>query len=238
MKNIIITIAVLFSMTFSCFAQDALEEKDRIPVGVETPQGVENESAAATLVNNIMQALTLNGLSATESRFTILPKVVLLSKNVTGTAPVKYVVEIEVSLFMGDLYTGTVFGQTSFTMKGVGNDETKAYIAAIRNVQARNSKLKTMIVTGKDKIIAYFEADGEQILGRIAAHIERKDYKSAIIEAESIPTACADLYNRASELVAKIPYEEKKAIVVTPTIINNYYCPQESRESRVAVFVK
>lgn len=236
-RKTVLTLIAAFSLVVSAYGQDAIEEKERLAIGVEHPIGIENENAARTLTNNITQALILNGLSATESRFTVIPKVALLSMNVTGTTPSKFVVELDVSLFLGDLYTGVLMGQTSFSVKGVGNSEGQAYINAIRNVQARNSKLKTMIITGKDKIMSYFDANGEQILGRVQAHITRTDYLSAMIEAMAIPVACADLYNKASELIAQIPYEKKKDIVVTPTIINNFFY-QEPREDRITIFVK
>ncbi len=238
MKKIISSLALLLLLFSTSFAQqEAPKQSAQIAVGVVYPFGIENENASETLQNNILQALSLNGLAAQDSRFMIVPKVAVLSKDVTPTAPPKFVLELEVSLFMVDLYTQVVMSQTSFNVKGVGNDDGKAFIAAVRNVQSRNSKLKTMILTGKEKIISYFDAEGTQILGRIQAHIDRKDYESALIEAYAIPSACAELYNKASELIAKIPFEKKKEIVITPTIINNYYYTEPVRD-RVAIYIQ
>lgn len=236
MKRILFSIAILLGFTFSAFAQNQpMEEADRLAIAVAEPFGVDNENAATNLVNNLMQALTLNGLSATESRFVLVPRVALLKKDVTATAPAKHVVELEVALFLGDLYSGALMSQSSFVVKGIGNNEGQAYIAAIRNISSRNSKLKTMIINGKNEIISYFDAEGDQILGRVQALIAKADYKSAIIEAYSIPRACADLYNKASELIATIPPE--KRVPVTNTIVNNYYY-QDSQRERVSVFIK
>lgn len=226
----------MFGLSLGAFAQNQpMEEAERLAIAVAAPFGVDNENAATTLENNLMQALTLNGLSATDSRFVLVPRVALLRKDVTATAPAKHVVELEVALFIGDMYSGAIMGQSSFVVKGVGNNEGQAYIAAIRNISARNSKVKTMIVNGKNKIISYFDAEGDQILGRVQALITKGDYKSATIEAYSIPRACADLYNQASALIATIPLEKKP--VVDTKIINNYYYQEPQRE-RVAIFVK
>jgi|SRR5574344_957077 carboxylesterase type B len=230
---LIISFLLIFSFGYTAKSQ-GMQEADRLAIAVVSPFGVDNENAATTLENNLMQALTLNGLSAMESRFVLVPRVALLKKDVTATAPAKYVVEIEIALFIGDIYTGAIMGQSSFIVKGIGNNEGQAYIAAIRNVSARNSKVKNMIINGKDKIISYFDAEGDQILGRIKAFISKEDYKSAMIEALSIPRASADLYNKASELIATIPPEKK--VVITPTIINNYYY-QEPYRDRVSIFV-
>lgn len=234
--KLILSIAFFLSISFGFTANaQGMEEADRLAIAVVEPFGVDNENAATTLENNLMQALTLNGLSATDSRFVLIPRVALLKKDVTATAPAKYVIELEIALFIGDLYSGAIMGQSSFVVKGIGNNEAQAYIAAIRNVSARNSKVKTMILTGKDKIISYFDAEGDQILGRVKALIAKEDYKSAMIEALAIPRACADLYNKASELIATIP--PQKMVVITPTIINNYYY-QEPYRDRVAIFVQ
>ncbi len=237
MKKILYTVILLSTICSTAFAQDAMLEKDRLAVAVVKPIGITNENASTILVNNITQALTLNGLSAIDSRFVVIPNIALVSVNVTSTAPPKYVVELDVALFLGDLYTSTIMGQTSFSVKGVGNNESQAYITAVRNIQARNSKMKTMIITGKEKIMSYFDAQGEQILGRISAHIERKDYESAIIEAYAIPSACSDLYNSASALIAKIPVEKKKDIAVNETVVNNYYIT-EPKQDRITRLIK
>lgn len=239
MRKYILTILAAACMSLAAFAQtDAMEEQNRLAVSVETPEGIKNENAAASLKNNITQALVLNGLSATESRFTTLVKVAELSKDMTSTAPVMYVTELEISLFIGDLYTGVVFGQTAFTVKGVAETEGKSYIEAIRNVKARNPKLRTMILSAKNKIMAYFDAEGDQIMNRIDALIAAGNYKAALIEINSIPRACTDLYNIATSRLAAIPASEAAKVNANDydEILRYYY--NGDRNSRIASFAK
>lgn len=236
MRKLFLSIIAFLSIAIPSIGQEAMEEKARLEVSVEFPSGIEVESAAQTLQNNIMQALVLNGLSATESRFTTLVRVSTLSKNVTSTAPAMFVTELEISLFIGDLFTGTLFGQSSFEVKGIGETEAKSYIDAIRKVQARNPKLRTMITKSKDKIMSYFDAQGDQILTRIDAHIARKDYRSALIEIYSIPKACSDLYNSASAKLSLIPMSEQSRAQINFTEINSYYY-SEPRSERVKKFI-
>lgn len=233
MKKILATILIAALSALALQAQEPMEEKERLPIGVENPSGVKYENAARTLKNNITQALVLNGVAAVESRFTTVTDIVELSKDVTDTAPAMYITELEISMFIIDLYTGTVFGQTSFTVKGIGNNEGASYMDAVRSVKARNPKLRTLITGAKEKILAYFDAESDQIFHRIDALVASGDYKSAIIESKAIPRACADLYNKVSVKIASIPATAASGINIDSGIIDGYYF-SGSRNDRIA----
>lgn len=233
MKKILATILIAALSALALQAQEPMEEKERLPIGVENPSGVKYENAARTLKNNITQALVLNGVAAVESRFTTVTDIVELSKDVTDTAPAMYITELEISMFIIDLYTGTVFGQTSFTVKGIGNNEGASYMDAVRSVKSRNPKLRTLITGAKEKILAYFDAESDQIFHRIDALVASGDYKSAIIESKAIPRACADLYNKVSVKIASIPATAASGINIDSGIIDGYYF-SGSRNDRIA----
>lgn len=232
MKKILTAILCAAFLAMPSHAQEAMEEKDRLPIGVETPSGVKYENAAQTLRNNITQALVLNGVAAVESRFTTVTDIVELSKDVTDTAPVMYITELEISMFIIDLYTGTVFGQTSFTVKGVGDNQGASYMDAVRNVKSRNPKLRTLITGAKEKILSYFDAESDQIFNRIDALIASGDYKSAMIESRAIPRACADLYNRVSQRIATIPATAVSSLNINENLVDGYYF-SGSRKERI-----
>lgn len=229
----IVLTAVLASLALS--AQQPMDEGDRLAIGVERPLGISGDNAARTLRNNITNALILNGISAIESRFTTVTDVVEISKDVTGSAPAMFVTELEISIFIIDLYTGIIFGQTSFNIKGIGDNEGASYLDAIRNVKARNPKLKTLINSTKDKILEYFYAESDQILGRIDAYIASGDYDAALIEANAIPRACTDIYDKVSQRIAAIPATAVRNIS-KETMDRHFF--NGSRDERIANIVK
>ena len=108
MKKILATISAALLAVFSVSAQDPMEEQDRLNIGVERPTGIAYDNAAQTLRNNLVQAFVLNGVAAVDSRFTTVTNVVELSKDVTSSAPVMYITELEMSIFVIDLYTGNL----------------------------------------------------------------------------------------------------------------------------------
>lgn len=233
MKKILISMAITMLTAMTLTAQQPMEEQDRIAISVGTPSGIDNDKAAATIKNNLTQALVLNGIAAADSRFTAVTDIVELSKDVTSTAPAMFVTELEVSIFIVDLYTGNIFGQTSFTVKGVNDGEKASYMDAIRNIKARNPKLRSLINNAKDKIFAYFDAEGDQILNRVDALIASGDYKAAVIEAYAIPRACSDLYNKVSQRIAAIPASATEGLTVDRGVVDGYYF-SGSREDRIA----
>ena len=232
MKRILISILLVATSICTILGQSKLDEHTTLAISVETPSGISHKNAATIIEHNLTQALVLNGLSATESRFTTITQAVLVNKDVTASAPAKYITELEVSIFIADLYTGVVFGQSSFEVKGVGDSDGESYIDAIRKINSRNPKLKTMIKKAKSSIIEYFEAHGEEIIGRIDAYMAAKDYQAAASEIYAIPMICRDLYNMASERIAYIPVEDLKIVQGNINAISKHFYT-ESRNDRI-----
>lgn len=211
MKTIQLFLATLLIAFFSAnVSAQPMRDADKLAVGAIYPEASNLSAQAGNLLqNNLIQALTLNGLSAIDSRFMVLPRIAIVEQTVTETAPPKFVTEIQVSLFMVDLLSQTVMNQTMIETKGIGNSEDHAMMAAIRNISSRNSRLKTFITNGKDRIMEYFDANADQILLRTRAHIARGDYDSALKEINFVPKECSELYNKMSELLSTIPAENK-----------------------------
>lgn len=214
MKTKLYVLSLLCLLAFSgrAAAQQPLDDAGKLAIGVFHPTsemtGV-SDQACGLLYNNLMQAVSLNGISAIDGRFMILPRIAVTDQQVTGTAPAKFITSLEVSFFLVDLMTRTVMGQASISAKGIGNSSDQSTMAAVRNISSRNPRLKTFIVKGKEKVISYFDAYADQIILRTRSHIARGDYASAMAEIRSVPSACTDLYNRMSELLSGIPAEKQ-----------------------------
>ena len=107
-----------------------------INLGAYVPDQIENVPASAKkmLLNKLGQLVTSNGISDNQynSRFIITPNIVVSTKEVMPTSPVKVVLVLDVTLYIGDGIAGTLYASETFNVKGVGTTETKAYMQAIK----------------------------------------------------------------------------------------------------------
>lgn len=167
MKRIkLLIIAALVMLTsFTVKAQEMTFEQ-MMPVRVLMPVNKEVKGDALTvLYNRLNQAVTLNGLGSTtnDSRFLIVSSVTVLSKEATASVPVQYMAEVEVAVYFVDNVSKVILSQEMITKKGLDSTDDLAVSKAIKQIQARDPKLKKLIKIGKDRAIQYYQAtDGQE----------------------------------------------------------------------------
>ncbi|MFA7116487.1 MAG: hypothetical protein WC140_04560 [Bacteroidales bacterium] len=186
-------------------------------------KGLNNSNSERILVSNLNEALVLNQMGAAVGRFVMFPSAIPIRKSVSPTTPPKHICKYRVNLMIGDVYTGNLLGETVFIIKGIGNSEFQAEMAAIRRINSRNYKIKKLILNSQKKVIEYFDSEGPTLLQHIKVLINKKEYKSAMIEARVIPKTCIQWYNEASKLISQLPTEKVNKIEITQEDINKYY---------------
>ena len=82
----------------------------------------------------------------------------VIDKQVTGTTPAKWLVEIEAHFYIGNGVDGTLYASTAITRKGVGDSEEKAYLSAVKGISANDRAFKPFFDKGKKRIIEELEA--------------------------------------------------------------------------------
>ena len=221
MKN---ALAILF-----CLASIVAigQNKDyAINLGAYVPDQIENVPASAKkmLLNKLGQLVTANGISDNQynSRFIITPNIVVATKEVMPTAPVKVVLVLDVTLYIGDGIAGTLYASETFNLKGVGTTETKAYMQALKRLKPKNEAMQAFISRGKDKIIDYFNSNCSQIQKEADALANSGRVEEALGMMLSIPSAstCFDksqtktkaLFIKAANRDCKLRLNEAQAI--------------------------
>jgi len=210
---------IFFPIFFLCFAlghaqntQGKMDDKGRLTLAVWIPDQIENFPSAArnNLENKLNQIILRNGLGGNgfNNRFIISAKVAVLTKDITATAPPMQAYTLDVTFYIGDGYEGKSFSSYSQTAKGVGENETKAYMNAMKNIKLDDPGFQPFIEKGKTKIIEYFNTQCDFIIKEAKTLEGQHQFDAALWKLTSVPDVCADCWNKCMEAALPI-FREK-----------------------------
>jgi len=212
MKNLIYLFWVM--LPFGLSSQNNLGQADdyaRISLNVFIPEQVEGIPAGSKslLINKLTQAATKKGMAGggPQSRFLLTANMDVLSKDVVPGAPNKHAYQFEVSLFIVDFIDKNIVSSTSFEVKGVGNNENKAFTGAIRTIDLKNPKVDQFFDEGKIKIIEYYNSRCDFVIARAKALAAQRQFEDAMNNLASIPEVSKDCYMKAMNEIGPI-YKE------------------------------
>jgi len=211
MKKLIFLFLVLQIVSIKNFAQNTLGKQDdlaRISLATYIPQMVEPipDGAISLLSNKLGQLVTQGGMGGSSygTRFIITCNVNVITKDITPTAPPMQAYTLNVTLYIGDGVSGTKFSSTSLTCKGVGVNETKAYISAFNSINFNNPEVKNFIENGKTKIIEYYNAKCDFIIKESETLASQNKFEQAIFNLTQVPDVCKDCYMKCMTAVEPI----------------------------------
>lgn len=213
MKNLLLIIGLFLMFINTGNTQNSLGKSDdlqRIALTPIVPDQLEIPAEAKNLLLNKMnQMATQNGLSGggENPRFIIAPNVVILTKDIIPGPPQMIAQNVQVMFYIADVVTKTIFTQASIEAKGVGTNETKAYIAALKGLKPNSPEFKNMMDKGKQKIIEYYNSQCDFILKDAQALAGMKEYAQAIQRLTSVPEVCKECYDKTMAAVPAI-YKE------------------------------
>ncbi|WP_316769891.1 hypothetical protein [Pedobacter frigiditerrae] len=221
MKKLLFFLLAL-SPIFGAFAQNSQGKVDdfgRITLAAYVPEQIDDMpvSARSILSNKLSQIVTESGLggSAMNERFIITANVSVMSKNITPTAPAMHALSLDITLYIGDGIDGTKFSSTSVSVKGVGENETKAYISAIKGISANNNAIKSFIESGKAKILKYYNTKCDFIISDAQSLASQGRYEEAFYKLSGIPEISKDCYNKARSIIIPIYKKHRDKICQT-----------------------
>lgn len=197
-KNIFILVCcVCFAIPMA--AQDCeihlmvgqVPQKELLPARVEEILGTRLATAVAS------QGVIAN---SNFTSFFVTGKISTLYKETLPGPPVSTAITAQLTLYMGDAIGQKVFSTLTLDVKGAGTNLSRAYINALHVVNANNMKIQEFVREGKEKIIAYFDDNYKQLLGKARQSASMNNYDAALYYVTSIPECCNG-YTEASGLV-------------------------------------
>ena len=209
MKKIFIIMFLFSALTgFSQNSKLSADDMGRIALAAYVPQQIDKmpDAARSFLQNKLSQIVTKSGMggSAANERFIITANVNVITKDVLPSAPPLTQFNLEVTFYIGDGIEGTKFTSTSVSVKGTGENETKAYIAALKNISPSNTNIQSFVEAGKTRIIEYYNSKCDFILKEAQSLASQNKYEESISKLISVPEVCKACYDKAMDAVAPI----------------------------------
>lgn len=172
-----------------------------VPDNVKVPEG-----AKEVLQARLDQAVTTNGMGGMASltnRFVLVPKIIVLQRNITQTAPAMTQVSLEAVLQVADMGSKRSMASTTIALNGVGATEEKAYTMAFQNMDVNSGPLADFMKTSREKILNFYLNNCDRIIAQAKTSIARNEPEEALEQLLSVPFEATTCFNKANALVPK-----------------------------------
>ena len=169
----------------------------------------ENKLPAETktfLETKLSQIASNNGVGGNgiNPRFIIAAKINITTKDIIAGPPQMVAINTEITFFVGDAITKELYANETISSKGVGTNENKSLIDAIKNINTKNPSLMNLVENGKNKIVNYYSQQCDFIISRSKTLADKQNYDEAIYELMQVPDVCKDCYLKCMASVKTI----------------------------------
>ncbi len=193
-------------------AQNKLSDVNRIVLNTYVPVQAEPipDQAKSLLENKLSQIASNNGMggSVINPRFVLMANTAVITKEIIPGPPQMLAYNFEITFFIADAIDLKKFANTSIEIKGVGTNENKAYIDAIKNINVRNKEIVLLIETGKNKIIDLYNSQCDFIIRDAMSLSNKGEYDAAILKLAAVPDVCETCYVKCMDTMQYI-YQKK-----------------------------
>lgn len=210
MKNFIVVL-ILTVATISSNAQVKFDDFGRIVLNTYLPDNIAIPTEAKNLlVTKLNQITSNNGMGGSQAnpRFIITANVNVGTKDIIAGPPQMIAQNIEVTFFVGDALTNTIFSNVTLSLKGVGTNENKAFIDALKTINPKNKEVLAFLEEGKTKIINYYSTNCDFIIKDAQALVKQEKYDEAIYQLSLVPDVCQNCYFKCLDTLASV-YQKK-----------------------------
>jgi hypothetical protein len=113
------------------------------------------------------------------------------------------------TIYIGDAITGELYASCGLSeVKGVGDNENKAYLNAIRTINVNNPSVAKCIQDGKNKIVEFYNSQIDFLLAEAESLMASERYDEAMVKLAAVPNVCKDAYLKATAKIGEV-YQKK-----------------------------
>jgi hypothetical protein len=203
----------IFLLLFACSvnAQIKLDDFGRIVLNSYLSDEIDiTDEAKKLLSNKLNQFASNNGMGGSQvnPRFIITAAVNVGSKDIIAGPPQMIAQNVDVTLYIGDAITNTIFSNVTLSLKGVGTNENKAFIEAFKAINSNNKEVIEFLKEGRNKIINYYSTNCDFIIKDAQALVNQEKYDEAIYKLSLVPEVCQDCYFKSLDYLSLV-YQQK-----------------------------
>jgi hypothetical protein len=202
-----IAVLILTFVAISSNAQVKLDDFGRIVLNTYLPDKIAIPVEAKNLLFTKLNQITSNngmGGSQANPRFIITANVNVGTKGIIAGPPQMIAQNLDVTLFIGDAVTNTIFSNTTLSLKGVGTNENKAFIDALKTINPKNKEVLAFLEEGKNKIINYYSTNCDFIIKEATTLSDQFKFNEAIYKLMMVPNVCMECYFKAKDAATLI----------------------------------
>jgi len=210
MKKLILFIYIT-TLAFNSEAQVRLDDFGRIILNTYLPDNIAAPAEAKNLLTTKLNQITSNngmGGSQANPRFIITANVNVGTKDIIAGPPQMIAQNIDITLFVGDALSNTIFSNVTLSLKGAGTNENKAFIEALKTINPKNKEVVAFLEEGKNKIIGYYATQCDFIIKDAQTLVKQEKYDEAIYQLALVPEVCQECYFKCLDTLSSI-YQQK-----------------------------
>ena len=211
MKKLIILFILISAIAISGRGQDKADDLGRIALNtylpVESNLTADTRNLLETKLNQISTTYGMNG-SEINPRFIITAAINIGTKDIIAGPPQMIAQNMEMTIFIGDAIENKIFSNLILNLKGVGTNENKALIDAIKTINAKDKGISLFVEEAKSKIIIYYNTQCNFLLKDALALRKSGKYNEAIYKLSIVPDVCQECYFRCMDTL-NIIFQQK-----------------------------
>lgn len=205
-------IPIVFLLTSLFITQLGISQSEvkieQIPVGVFIPEqpNIESISTFQLLKSKLQRSLTVAGIGGQggTNDLILYPIVNFVTEEITAGAPVMYIQNQDVSIFLSTWDGSKVFGSCALNLKGAGTSREKAFINAIKGLNVRDKNLQEMLKKSKKKMVKYFSENCDVFLAQASSLANQSKFGEAISLLHNYPSLNEECYFKSRNMASEI----------------------------------
>ena len=209
MKIHILILFTLLNFSFSLCAQN--NDLNQIATYTYLPSNLNIPSEASKLLENKLTQISTNyglGGRSISNKFIITANIQVLSKDVLPGPPPMISQKIEITIYIGDADKNILFSSINLKATGIGQNENKAFINALKDMPTQNSAVEDFVNKGKSRIVDYYNSKCNEIIVNAQTLSNQNKYDEAIYNLATVPNVCNECFVKAKTEIKNI-FEKK-----------------------------